>query len=77
MRSSDHCFKEKHSFIQTEVKAANTTFTYSKCLEQDGENKGLLSYFVPENFIGFKCPKVEVHFNKVNLPRVSNIEYNM
>ena len=57
------------------MKTAAITLAFSKCLKQGDENSGLLSYFVPENFIGFKCSKTKVNFSKVELPRVSYIHF--
>ena len=71
MRKQDHCFKERYSFSLTNVSAVNNTFSNTKCIKHNGENNGLLSYFVPENFIGLICSKVNVHFSEVNLPPVS------
>ena len=71
MRKYDPCFKERNSFSLTNVSVLNNAFANSKCIKRNVENNGLLSYFVPENFIGLNCPKVNVHFSEVNLPRVS------
>ena len=69
------CWKEKHSLMQTKVVTTNTTAPVLDCIKQDDGNSGLLSYFVPENFIDFQCPEVKVHFSNVNLSRVSYVNF--
>ena len=76
MKKKIPCYEERYRFSLTRMSEVNT-IRNSKCIAQSINKGGLVSLFVPEHFIGLECPKVNVHFGNVDLPRVSAVTLSL